>query len=184
MNSGARRKRKIVRELRKASREGELNVVSLIDIFAILVFYLLVNALVVEILPSPKALKLPESIAKEEPKQTVLILVTNEDIIVDNQKVMSTADAAAATASVLPDLKYKLNEQTLMQVEGRQHHGRQGDPLSRAEEGHGDLQRHALRQDLAGRDREGRGGTAMSTRRHGVRDTSPCPPDALRGVNA
>ena len=118
MRNGARRARKIVRELRREAREGELNVVSLIDIFAILVFYLLVNALVVEILPSPKALKLPESIAKEEPKQTVLILVTNDDIIVDNQKVMTTADAMASTASVLPDLKYKLNEQTLMQVEG------------------------------------------------------------------
>lgn len=118
MNTGSRRARKIVRELRREAREGELNVVSLIDIFAILVFYLLVNALVVEILPSPKALKLPESVAKEEPRQTVLILVTNEDIIVDNKKVMSTADALAATVSVLPDLKYKLNEQTLMQVEG------------------------------------------------------------------
>ena len=118
MNSGSRRSRKIIRELRREAREGELNVVSLIDIFAILVFYLLVNALVVEILPSPKALKLPESVAKEDPHQTVLIMVTNEDIIVDNVKVMSTAAAAAATTSVLPDLKYKLNEQTLMQVEG------------------------------------------------------------------
>ena len=118
MNTGSRRTRKIIRELRREAREGELNVVSLIDIFAILVFYLLVNALVVEILPSPKALKLPESIAKEDPHQTVLIMVTNEDIIVDNQKVMSTAAAAASSTSVLPDLKYKLNEQTLMQVEG------------------------------------------------------------------
>ncbi|MCC2657326.1 MAG: biopolymer transporter ExbD [Panacagrimonas sp.] len=118
MNTGSRRKRKVIRELRREAREGELNVVSLIDIFAILVFYLLVNALVVEILPSPKALKLPESIAKEDPHQTVLIMVTNEDIIVDNVKVMSTAAAAAAATSVLPELKYKLNEQTLMQVEG------------------------------------------------------------------
>lgn len=118
MTTSSRRARKIVRELRRSAREGELNVVSLIDIFAILVFYLLVNALVVQILPSPKALKLPESVAKQEPRETVLILVTNEDILVNNQKVMSTADAAAATVSVLPDLKYKLNEQTLMQVEG------------------------------------------------------------------
>lgn len=115
---GPRRARKLVRNLRRKAREGELNVVSLIDIFAILVFYLLVNALVVEILPSPKTLKLPESIIKEEPKQTVLILVTKDDIIVDNVKVMGTADAASMNASVLPDLKYKLNEQTLMQVEG------------------------------------------------------------------
>ncbi|MGQ0619103.1 MAG: ExbD/TolR family protein [Panacagrimonas sp.] len=120
MNTGSRRARKIVRELRKLAREGELNVVSLIDIFAILVFYLLVNALVVEILPSPRALKLPESIAKQQPEQTVLILVTTDDIIVDNRKVMTTAQAAASTAKVLPELKYKLNEQTLMPVEGGQ----------------------------------------------------------------
>ena len=118
MNTGARRARKIIREIRKEAREGELNVVSLSDIFAILVFYLLVNALVVEILPSPKALQLPQSVAKEDPKQTVLILITPEDIIVDSKRVMSTADAAAAATSVLPDLKYKLTEQTLMQVDG------------------------------------------------------------------
>lgn len=118
MNTGARRARKIIRELRKEAREGELNVVSLIDIFAILVFYLLVNALVVEVLPNPKALKLPESITQQEPVQSTLILVTKDDIIVDNHKVMSTSEAAAASESVLPNLKYKLNEQPLMQVEG------------------------------------------------------------------
>ncbi|WP_420465048.1 ExbD/TolR family protein [Panacagrimonas sp.] len=118
MNIGPRRARKIVHELRREAREGELNVVSLIDIFAILVLYLLVNALVVQILPSPKALTLPESIAQTQPKQTVLIMVTTEDILVDNEKVMRTADAAAANASVLPDLKYRLNEESLMQIEG------------------------------------------------------------------
>lgn len=116
MNSGSRRTRKIVRVIRAKAREGELNVVSLIDIFAILVFYLLVNALVVEILPSPKALELPESVAQEQPKQSVLILVTKTDIIVDNQRVMLTADAMSNQGSVLPDLKYKLNEKDLMQV--------------------------------------------------------------------
>lgn len=118
MNTGSRRARKIVRELRREAREGELNVVSLIDIFAILVFYLLVNALVVEILPSPKALQLPQSIAKEEPQQTVLILVTNDDIIVGTDKIMSVSDAVAASSSVLPALKFRLNEEALMQVEG------------------------------------------------------------------
>lgn len=118
MNTGSRRARKIVRELRKEAQKGELNVVSLIDIFAILVFYLLVNALVVEILPSPRALKLPESIAQQDPVQSVLILVTTDDIIVDNRKVMTTAQAAASTAKVLAELKYALNEQTLKQVEG------------------------------------------------------------------
>ena len=123
MNTGSRRARKIIRELRQSSREGELNVVSLIDIFAILVLYLLVNALVVQILPSPKALTLPESVAQQQPQETVLVMITNDDILVDNRKVMSTSEAIAATSNVLPQLKFKLNEQPLMQV----HDGEAGD---------------------------------------------------------
>lgn len=119
MNVGPRRARKIIHELRREAREGELNVVSLIDIFAILVLYLLVNALVVQVLPSPKALQLPESVTQSQPQQTVLIMVTPEDILVDNDRVMTTAAAGAADTSVLPDLKYRLNEEALMQVEGK-----------------------------------------------------------------
>lgn len=117
MNTGSRRARKVIRELRQSAREGELNVVSLIDIFAILVLYLLVNALVVQILPSPKSLVLPESIAEKQPVETVLVMVTNDDILVDNTKVMGTADALAASSTVLPQLKFKLNEKPLMQVQ-------------------------------------------------------------------
>ena len=54
--------KRLERQSRQAGREVELNIVSLIDIFAMLVFYLLVNALVVQILPNPQALKLPESV--------------------------------------------------------------------------------------------------------------------------
>src|SRR3546814_4454934 len=80
------------RKFRMAGREVEMNIVSLIDIFAILVFYLLVNALAVEVLPSPTSLQLPKSIVKEEPKQTPVIVVSKNDILVDNVRVMSTAD--------------------------------------------------------------------------------------------
>jgi biopolymer transport protein ExbD len=118
MKGNTRRGRKLAREMIRSSREGELNVVSLIDIFAILVFYLLVNALVVEILPSPRALKLPESAVEEQPRQTTLILVTVDDIIIDNKKIMSTAEARNPDLKILPALKFKLNEQPLMQVEG------------------------------------------------------------------
>src|SRR3546814_15282012 len=85
------------RNVRMAGREVEMNIVSLIDIFAILVFYLLVNALAVEVLPSPTSLQLPKSIVKEEPKQTPVIVVSKNDILVDNVRVMSTA-AASTTA--------------------------------------------------------------------------------------
>lgn len=106
------------RKFRMAGREVEMNIVSLIDIFAILVFYLLVNALAVEVLPSPNSLQLPKSIVKEEPKQTPVIVVSKNDILVDNVRVMSTAAAATVDGSFLPDLKAELLRAPLMRVEG------------------------------------------------------------------
>src|SRR3546814_4288537 len=95
------------RKFRMAGREVEMNIVSLIDIFAILVFYLLVNALAVEVLPSPTSLQLPKSIVKEEPKQTPVIVVSKNDILVDNVRVMSTATASKIEGNFLHDLDRK-----------------------------------------------------------------------------
>lgn len=114
-NAAAKRS---LRKFRTAGREVEMNIVSLIDIFAILVFYLLVNALAVEILPSPNSLELPKSIVKAQPEQTTVILVSKSDILVDNQRILSTDEALADTGNVLPTLKDRLQRVNLMRVEG------------------------------------------------------------------
>lgn len=118
MSNGKRALRRNKRELRK-DRDVEINIVSLIDIFAILVFYLLVNALVVEILPNPQALKLPESAADEQPRQTTVVLITKDDILVDQRKVMTTVDALNSTTPSLNALKTDLLQTPLMQIEGQ-----------------------------------------------------------------
>lgn len=106
------------RKFRLAGREVEMNVVSLIDIFAILVFYLLVNALAVEILPSPNSLQLPKSLVKAEPKQIPVITISKTDIFVDNVRVMGTPEASGVSGGFLPALKTELLRKSLMRVEG------------------------------------------------------------------
>lgn len=113
---GARKAKRLVRQLRQDSRNVEINIVSLIDIFAILVFYLLVNALVVEILPSSNALKLPQSAIEEQPRQTTVIMITNQDILVDSQRIMTTAEALEADSAFLAALKFELLKAKLMPV--------------------------------------------------------------------
>jgi len=75
---------------------GALNLVSLMDIFTILVFFLLVNSSDVETLPNAKDLQLPESIAEEKAKETVVILIGETDILVQGKPV-TTVDAVLAT---------------------------------------------------------------------------------------
>jgi biopolymer transport protein ExbD len=111
-------RRKLRREERKAlqaSRHVTINVVSLIDIFAILVFYLLVSALAVEIIPMQQALKLPESGSRDLPQQRFAIVITQEEILVENQKVMSTAQALKAGKAELSPLLQALEKVPLQQ---------------------------------------------------------------------
>src|SRR3990167_538150 len=73
---------------RKARNQSavDLNLVALIDIFTILIFFLLSSASGVELLASPKAVKLPESVAEKSPRETVVVVVSGDYILVDGRK--------------------------------------------------------------------------------------------------
>ena len=88
-----------------------LNLVSLMDIFTILVFFLLVNSSDVETLPNAKDLQLPESIAEEKAKETVVILIGEEDIIVQGVPVVKVAVALAREGNYISELRQALKSQ-------------------------------------------------------------------------
>ena len=87
----------------------DLNLVSLIDIFTILIFFLLANASEVEVLPSTKAVRLPESTAEKTPKETLVVLVSNQDIVVQGRKVSSVSEAMNADSDLIGPLKAELD---------------------------------------------------------------------------
>jgi biopolymer transport protein TolR len=87
----------------------DLNLVSLIDIFTILIFFLLANASEVEVLPSTKAVRLPESTAEKTPKETLVVLVSNQDIVVQGRKVSSVSEAMSADSDLIGPLKAELD---------------------------------------------------------------------------
>ncbi len=90
---------------------GSLNLVSLMDIFTILVFFLLVNSSDVETLPNTKDLQLPESIAEEKAKETVVILIGKSDIIVQGTPVAKIDDVMAIKGNDIPALRQALLSQ-------------------------------------------------------------------------
>lgn len=57
------------------------------DIFTILVFFLLVSSSNVQQLPNKKEISLPTSIAKKAPKETLIISVTQRKILVQGREV-------------------------------------------------------------------------------------------------
>ncbi len=94
----------------------DMNLVSLIDIFTILIFFLLSNSADVEILPSNKAVKLPESTAEKKPRETVVVMVTENDILVQGRKVAQVADVMALEGDLIEPLKSELDLQSGRQV--------------------------------------------------------------------
>jgi len=90
---------------------GALNLVSLMDIFTILVFFLLVNSSEVETLPNAKELQLPESIAEQKAKETVVIIIGETDLIVQGTPVAKIADVIARKGNDIPELREALLSQ-------------------------------------------------------------------------
>jgi biopolymer transport protein TolR len=101
MQAHSRRAKRMERHHERHKKGGGLNMISLMDIFTILVFFLLVSSTTVQDLPSTKKIKLPESIADKLPKETVVIVVSNEDILVQGNKVV---DVKSVIDSDKPDI--------------------------------------------------------------------------------
>jgi len=94
----------------------DLNLVSLIDIFTILIFFLLSSASEVETLPSFKSVKLPESTAETHPKETIVVTISGAEIIVDGRKVADVAEVMRTDSDVIAPLKAELELLSKRQV--------------------------------------------------------------------
>ena len=90
---------------------GALNLVSLMDIFTILVFFLLVNSSDVQTLPNAKDMKLPESIAEKKPEETVTILIGRTEILVQGTPVANIEKVMATQGNDIPELREALLSQ-------------------------------------------------------------------------
>ncbi len=106
---------KAVRMERHHKRFGgsNLNLVSLMDIFTILVFFLLVNSSSVQQLPSSKAVKLPTSSAQQMPEETVILLVNNDQILVQGRLIAQVSDVISSKENYIQALLDEMKIQSL-----------------------------------------------------------------------
>lgn len=109
MSHSARAKR--MARHHERSKPASLSLVSLMDIFTILVFFLLVNSAEIQTLEPPKSLTLPESVAQDRPRETVIVLVTKDAVFVQDKPVVSVADVDRADGVIIAPLKRALAAQ-------------------------------------------------------------------------
>lgn len=85
----SRRARRMKRHYGRMHKAGGLNLVSLMDIFTILVFFLMVNSSDVKVLQQDKTVELPKSVAERQPNDNLVISISGNVIMVQGRPVAS-----------------------------------------------------------------------------------------------
>jgi biopolymer transport protein ExbD len=99
------------RHHRRTKASSKLNLVSLMDIFTILVFFLLLNSGDVEVLQSDKSITLPESVAEKKPDATLLLMVNDTDVLVAGRAMAKVDDILQRDGLTIPELAKELQYQ-------------------------------------------------------------------------
>jgi biopolymer transport protein ExbD len=89
--------------------DAAINLVSMIDMLTVLVFFLLVYSTEqVEVLPSAKDVQLPNSIAEAPIHYAVVVIVTEQDVLIHGASVGKVDEILANDGAIVPSLKAEL----------------------------------------------------------------------------
>jgi biopolymer transport protein TolR len=103
---------RIKKHRQRGHHGSHMALVPFIDMLTMLVVFLLLHSSDVEILPNTKNITIPQSIAELKPRETVVVMVTTEDLLVNGRVVAKVAELNNATASlVIEPLRLALKEQ-------------------------------------------------------------------------
>ena len=85
--------------------DAELNLIPLIDILSVMVAFLLVYSADVEVVQNSKGVVVPQSVAEELPKQSVVVMITTEQLFVQGELVADIEDVRNAKTQMIAPLR-------------------------------------------------------------------------------
>ncbi|HTY49635.1 MAG TPA: biopolymer transporter ExbD [Steroidobacteraceae bacterium] len=92
-------------ERHRAGGAEQLNLIPLIDILSTLVAFLLVYSTDVEVIQNSKGIPIPQSISRDLPHHSVVVMVTREDVFVQGERVAAVADVRPSQRDLMPLLQ-------------------------------------------------------------------------------
>lgn len=113
MSMSNRARRMLQHQLRNRA-DAELNLIPMIDILSVMVSFLLVYSTEVEVVQNSKGIEIPQSISEQRPRQTVVVMLTKEDVFVQGERVASVAEVAGSAEGVVAPLSAALKRPTLI----------------------------------------------------------------------
>jgi biopolymer transport protein ExbD len=98
------------RMARNRAKFVKINLTSLMDVFTILVFFLLVNSATTEVLETPKQITLPASVVEDKPRETVVIFISPEEVTVQGDSVVRVSEILEWTGQNIAPIAERLDE--------------------------------------------------------------------------
>ena len=95
---------------RQKPKPATLNLVSLMDIFTILVFFLMVNSSDVEVLESASDVALPMSIESQVPEERLLISISKDELSLGGESIASVKSILSTETVTIAALHKVLSE--------------------------------------------------------------------------
>jgi len=79
----------------------------------VMVAFLLVYSTEVEVIQNTKGIEVPQSIAQAQPKESVVVMITKDQLFVQGELVASVADIKASTTPLVEPLRDMLKRPTI-----------------------------------------------------------------------
>ena len=105
-----RNNRRMKRMGRNKSKVTGLNLTALMDVFTILVFFLLFHSSGSNTLETPKQIKLPDSVVETKPRETVVIMVSPQVVLVQGEAVISTSELLGDKIEMVAEITERLKQ--------------------------------------------------------------------------
>jgi len=112
--SMSNRARRMLQHQMRHRADAELNLIPMIDILSVMVSFLLVYSTNVEVLQNTKAIEIPQSIAEQQPRQTVVVMLTKDEMFVQGEAIATVAEIQATQGDIIEPLREALKRPTLV----------------------------------------------------------------------
>ena len=107
--------RKSMKNSLRHRQDAELNLIPLIDILSVMVAFLLVYTTNVEIVQNAKGIEIPQSTAEALPKQSVVVMITKDQLFVQGELITSLDEVRASGTQLIEPLRAVLDRPMLVE---------------------------------------------------------------------
>jgi len=112
--SMSNRARRMAQHHLRHKADAQLNLIPLIDILSVMVAFLLVYSTEVEVIQNSKGIEIPQSIAETAPKQSVVVMITHDDLFVQGEYIATVKEIQASPAALIAPLSAALKRPMLV----------------------------------------------------------------------